>query len=224
VRGCKHCGRSDLDESHDFYPGKLHPSSRCIECERKRARETAKTRYLDPILGLAVKNRRKERESSAARVFVRRDLDSKRHKRDWSKRRLAQAEYFRQNKRKVYVRINGRMSKDPKLRLRKSVSNAIRMALTANGGAKQRRSVLAYLPYSMEELRNHLESMFESWMTWGNWGPYDPKVWTWQIDHITPQVMLPFSDFADANFLRCWALSNLRPMESRLNLQKGCRV
>jgi len=35
--------------------------------------------------------------------------------------------------------------------------------------------------------------------------------------------MLPFADFSDANFLRCWALSNLRPLESSKNLEKGCR-
>lgn len=224
MRNCKHCGRLNLDESRDFYPGKLYPSSRCIECERKRARKTAGDRYSDPISGQMIKDRRKERESSADRIAARRDVDSERHKRDWLKRRSAQAKYFQQNKLDVYARVNDRMSTKPELRLRKSVSNAIRMALISNNGAKRGRSILTFLPYSMEELRNHLESMFENWMNWENWGPHDPDVRTWQIDHVMPQALLPFSDFTDANFLRCWALSNLRPLESSLNLRKGCRV
>lgn len=82
---------------------------------------------------------------------------------------------------------------------------------------------MQYLPYSMMDLKLHLESLWEPWMDWSNWGGYDPNVRTWQIDHIVPQSKLPYSDFNEVNFFKCWALTNLRPLESKLNLEKGCR-
>jgi hypothetical protein len=76
----------------------------------------------------------------------------------------------------------------------------------------------------MEELRAHIESLWEPWMNWDNYGIIELDRQTWQIDHIIPQVHLPFSDFSDPNFLLCWALSNLRPIDARLNIEKGCRM
>ena len=74
----------------------------------------------------------------------------------------------------------------------------------------------------MEELRAHLEVLWEPWMDWENYGPLDPDARTWQIDHVVPQASLPFDDFGHPNFLPCWSLANLRPLESSLNFEKGC--
>ncbi len=220
-RLCKHCGKWK-DEQEDFYPGRLYLSSRCKECERKRACRTAKKRQADPNKGPDIRVRRRERESLEEVKKRRRELDRDRHHRDWGKRRKAQADYFQKNKGKVYVRVNARLKTSPPLRLRKWVSNGVRMALQAAGGSKRGRSVMDYLPYGVEELRTHLESLWEPWMDWSNWGICDPGRRTWQIDHVTPQAALPFDDFGHPNFLKCWSLSNLRPLESSLNLEKGC--
>jgi len=75
----------------------------------------------------------------------------------------------------------------------------------------------------MEELVTHLESLWEPWMSWDNYGVLDLERRTWQIDYVVPQANFPYSDFDDPNFLKCWSLSNLRPLESSKNVSKGCR-
>lgn len=47
---------------------------------------------------------------------------------------------------------------------------------------------------------------------------------TWQIDHIIPQSKLPYFTLEDENFKKCWALENLRPLESFENLRKSNNV
>ena len=87
------------------------------------------------------------------------------------------------------------------------------------------------LPYSMEELKIHLESLFEPWMTWQNHGKYEKKnwddnnqdTWTWQVDHIIPHSKLKYDSVNDKNFSKCWALSNLRPYSAKKNIEDGNR-
>ncbi len=113
--------------------------------------------------------------------------------------------------------------------LRTRVSSAIFKGLIKNNGSKENKSCLDYLPYSIQELRHHLEKQFDSWMSWNNYGAYkkdkwndnDSSTWTWQIDHIIPQADLPYTSMNDSNFLLCWSLQNLRPLSSKQNLLDG---
>jgi len=122
-----------------------------------------------------------------------------------------------------------RLQKDPVFKLRKQVSTLIRQGFKKEGLSKFNKSVMKYIPYSMSELRTHLESQFEIWMNWSNHGKYnvdlwndnDQATWTWQLDHIVPQADLPYQSMADENFKQCWSLSNLRPLSSKQNLLDG---
>lgn len=103
---------------------------------------------------------------------------------------------------------------DPLFKLRSNCSRLIHFALKGN---KRKFSILNYLPYTMEELKNHLEHQFDDKMTWDNYGSY------WHIDHIIPQIKLQFSSMTEENFTKCWSLSNLRPLEAIQNMKKGAR-
>lgn len=93
-----------------------------------------------------------------------------------------------------------RRKTDPVYRLRRNVSACIKEALKRQHSAKN-GSCLSYFPYTIDDMKRHLERLFEPWMTWDNWGRYntalwddnDPSTWTWQIDHIIPQSDLPYS-------------------------------
>jgi len=134
-----------------------------------------------------------------------------------------------QNKKRTYKKI--RRQNDPSFKLRGVVSNSIFQALKYIGSSKGGKSIFQFLPYTMEELRDHLEKQFESWMTWDNWGAYDRNVWndkdtstwTWHIDHIIPQSKLLYSSMTDENFQKCWALENLRPYSAKQNVIDGIR-
>ena len=115
--------------------------------------------------------------------------------------------------------------KNPIIRLRHGVSCLVRFYIK---GVKS-GSVLDFLPYSIEDLRKHLENQFEDWMTWDNWGKYNSKTWDdnnqstwiWQIDHIIPQSSLPYFSMQDDNFKKCWSLDNLRPLSAKENIIDG---
>lgn len=133
-------------------------------------------------------------------------------------------EYRKKNKDRINSSSRQRYSQ-LEVKLRRRCSHAIRMALKS----KKETSCMNKLPFSIEELKAHLEQQFESWMTWNNWGLYnietwddnDPSTWTWQIDHIIPQSKLPYDSMDHPNFQKCWKLSNLRPLNSKENLQKS---
>ena len=88
--------------------------------------------------------------------------------------------------------------------LRTNMSKAICIGLRIRN-SKKSNSILKVLPYSMGELRVHLENQFEPWMNWENWGRYDPKTWneddpmtwTWQIDHYSPHSEFKYSSMTD---------------------------
>lgn len=120
---------------------------------------------------------------------------------------------------------------DPHFRIRKSISFGIWRSLKKNGSSKN-SSCLKHLPYSIEELKLHLESQFETWMKWSNYGPYNRKswkddnisTWTWQIDHVIPQSILPYVSMEDENFKKCWALNNIRPYPAKQNIIDGTNM
>lgn len=129
----------------------------------------------------------------------------------------------RKELRKVYEKK--KLKNNISFRLRKSVRNSIYCAILRSG-SKKNGSILENLPYTIDELKKHLESLFESWMTWDNWGVYNPatwdendqSTWTWQIDHIILQSDLKYDSFDHPNFKKCWSLDNLRPYSSKKNI------
>lgn len=78
---------------------------------------------------------------------------------------------------------------DPFYKLKDSVRNRIRASIKSKGYNKNSKT-LEILGCSFEEFKNHIESLFESWMTWDNYGnPKDGIIEpdkTWDLDHIIP--------------------------------------
>lgn len=110
---------------------------------------------------------------------------------------------------------------DPVKRLRHNIGRSVRTALRATGGSKKGDSVFQHLPYTPEELKLHLESLWEPWMNWGNYGGRNnSKKRTWHIDHIALQSKFLFTDLNDPAFLECWGLKNLRPLEKHENMRR----
>jgi hypothetical protein len=119
-----------------------------------------------------------------------------------------------------------KFNSDPSFKLRCLISVAIN-----NNLKKNNKSINFFLPYSIQELKHHLESQFESWMNWNNWGKYDSKTWndndsstwTWQIDHIISKANFSYNCVEEDSFKQCWALNNLRPLSAKINILDGNR-
>lgn len=127
--------------------------------------------------------------------------------------------YSRINKNKIRQYQNKyekeKRSNDPAFKLRKNCSSLIRIILKGN---KSKSSILEHLPYTMSELKQHLEKQFDDKMTWENYGKY------WHIDHIIPQSSFTFTSMSDESFKKCWDLNNLRPLEAIENIRKSNKV
>jgi hypothetical protein len=109
--------------------------------------------------------------------------------------------------------------KDPVKKLKHIVGSAVRDALTRRKSSKNGGRTFDHLPYTPQQLKEHLEEQFEPWMTWENYGgKNDSPQKTWQIDHIKPQNSYSFTSMDDAEFQECWALENLRPLEKIDNM------
>ena len=110
---------------------------------------------------------------------------------------------------------------DPTYLLRSVVSENVRRYLLLVGSSKNGNSTWEKLPYSPKELREHLSSQFSDWMSWDNYGKSGKGKRTWNIDHIQPCAALPYDSLDHPNFLKCWDLSNLRPLDAIENISKG---
>lgn len=135
--------------------------------------------------------------------------------------------YNKRNKKKIQT-YQKQYRKDRRridicFKLRYYTSTAISNTIRLNSGYKY-YSTWNKLPYTPLQLKSHLESLFEPWMSWENHGKYNPNKQTWQIDHIVPQSKLPYDSMDHPNFLKCWSLENLRPLETVSNLRKNNKI
>ncbi len=91
---------------------------------------------------------------------------------------------------------------------------AMRCAIGRSLGMGRSVGAFRHLSFSVEELRNHLERQFLPGMKWDNYG-------TWHVDHIIPLSSFRVEDPECDDFVRAWALTNLRPLWAKDNMRKG---
>jgi hypothetical protein len=76
------------------------------------------------------------------------------------------------------------------------------------------KSTLEIIGCSYEDLKTHIESQFESWMSWDNKGLYNGTFnYGWDIDHIRPLC----SAKSQEEVLSLNHYTNLRPLCSFVN-------
>ncbi len=127
-------------------------------------------------------------------------------------RHLKRGRDYQKEKRKVDIHF----------KIKKNVSKLIWSRLKSRLSGKDGLSTFRdILPYTLEELMQHLESRFESWMNWDNYGA---KRNYWVIDHIKPDSSFNYKSTNDKEFQECWALSNLQPLEFIENIKKGNKI
>lgn len=123
---------------------------------------------------------------------------------------------YKANKEKILTNIKERRKIDTKFQLNSVMSTSIRRSLK-NG--KEDKSWKDLVPYTLEQLKKHLEKQFTDGMSWNNYG-----INGWVIDHKIPQSIYNFTKFEHRDFKRCWALKNLQPMWNIDNLKKGAKL
>jgi hypothetical protein len=110
--------------------------------------------------------------------------------------------------------IKKRRATDPYFKMVCNIRSAVGVALRDN--TKSGHTV-ELLGCSIEYLRSYLETLFQSGMTWDNWGKYG-----WHIDHIIPLSYFDLSDPEQQK--RAWHYTNLRPLWATDNLKKNNKI
>jgi hypothetical protein len=107
------------------------------------------------------------------------------------------------------------LEESPQYRLSVSLRDRLRKAVSLGRGFK-RGSAVRDLGCSLEQLRDHLESLFSAGMTWDNYGS------VWHVDHIYPMAKADIDDPVQLRAVCNW--QNLRPMMAAENISKSDSV
>ena len=129
------------------------------------------------------------------------------------KTKLYNKEYHKDNRGKRVEYVKKRKQTDPLFKLSINIRNSIRFFLKKKGYIKKSKTQ-EILGCSFEELKLHLESKFESWMNWENYGLYiGEKNFGWDIDHIMPMA----TALTEGEIIKLNNYTNLQPLCSYLN-------
>jgi hypothetical protein len=154
--------------------------------------------------------RNRERIIARQKAYYRKN---KRRILEWHKQHYARykGEYLERGK-----RSNEQRKADPKRRLSSAVGNLMTLDL---GEMKRGIRWPSLVPWTLNDLVEHLEVRFSKGMTWDNYG--GPKGWS--LDHICPRSSFVFdSPYCEA-FQKCWSLENLQPLWRDENTRKHWR-
>ena len=104
-------------------------------------------------------------------------------------------------------RDRNRRENDPQYKLKENLKRSLRNFVKNTNVKASWRGL-----YTVEEFRNHIESLFKDGMSWENQGT------EWHVDHRIPQ-----SYFTAEQWKECYALKNLKPEWKEWNMSKGNR-
>ncbi len=193
---------------------------------RKAARDRSKVTFEGQQMTygemLAIKQQRKEQreaQAQAERIERKKALEARRAERialkPWTDPRLSSAEKYKlryQMDEEFNIRERLRAAMRRK-RQGAKMGDLIRDALKRNGRSFKFED---FAGYTTKELRDHLERQFTKGMSWQKFR--DGEI---HIDHIVP--LSSFDLHVPDELRRAWAITNLRPLWARDNLEKSAK-
>ena len=121
--------------------------------------------------------------------------------------------YYLENKEQLLTNQKVRLLNDPVFKLSRNIRKRIWEGFTENGYSKESRTY-KILGCTFEHLKEHIESQWEDWMDWDNYGEYNGELnYGWDVDHIIPiSSVLTEEDVISLNHY-----TNLQPLCSKTN-------
>lgn len=116
---------------------------------------------------------------------------------------------------KIYFKKyqNHRIKNDPLFKLSRNIRCLVINSIKSRGYRKNTKTE-KILGCSFSEFKSHLESKFEPWMNWNNYGLYNGELdYGWDIDHILPLSSAKTED----DILNLNNYKNLQPLCSKNN-------
>lgn len=211
----KVCTKCKIEKSlNEFYKDRQKPSGLCFVCKACLKLYNSMHKEKHSIYQKRYSQKHKEEKAIYYRKY-------KEEKKSYSlKYRTEHKEeckaYRQKNKEKINRRMRQRCKKDIKFKLNKNISRGIRRSLK---DGKERNSWKDLVPYTVDQLRKHLEKRFTKDMTWDRFLRGEIH-----IDHKIPISVFNFTNPRHEDFKKCWALKNLQPMWAKKNMIKNNRI
>lgn len=168
--------------------------------------------------GKIYRDKNKEKISEYSKIYAKNNRKKVKTRADnyYKTHKKERAEYRKSNQKRQNTWAKDKRKKDPKFKLRCYMSRSIACALKNNN--KGGKSWLELVPYTLNQLKKHLEKQFIKGMSWENYGP------VWHLDHKIPLSVFNFTKPEHDDFQRCWALKNLQPLLAEDNLKKNAKL
>lgn len=198
MKTCKQCGETKPVTAEFWHMRKKTGKpecSKCRLCRNANCLARMKQRYAEDPDFFRAKNKERyctEKHRQYHAAYVAKDPEGYK-----ARRRAASA------KRRATVKgaLNNRMQ------------TAIWHALRESGLSKSKR-MFELVGWTIDELKAHLEPLFEDGMGWHN-------MKEWHIDHIIPMAMFDIRSVESPEFRELWALRNLAPLWKYDNIVKS---
>jgi superfamily II DNA/RNA helicase len=161
------------------------------------------------------KDRKKEYDAEyrVKNLEKRKQKDKEYYQKNAEKIKERQAIYSKENKDKINNHQKNRKKTDPIYRLTCNLRCSIKASFKRKGLDKLTKTELI-LGCSFKSFKEHIESKFESWMNWDNYGLYNGEFnYGWDIDHIIPLSSATTED----EVIRLNHYTNLQPLCSKVN-------
>ena len=186
------------------------------EEEKRNARKLEAKKYYDkkrkkPLTDVEIEKLKKEK------TLKRKEYEKEYYQKNKNKILEKSKQYFKDNQQlkqeKNNKRYKERRDNDPVFKLNTNLKRNIRGVLKKNGFSKKSKT-LDILGCSYDDFKKHIESLWEPWMNWGNYGLYNGELnYGWDIDHIIPSS----SACSEEDVYKLNHYSNLQPLCSKIN-------
>jgi hypothetical protein len=136
-------------------------------------------------------------------------------KRHYENNKSKYKEYYKNNKEKRRDYHKEKMNNDIVYKLKHGFNRRLNKSLKRGKFIKSNSiPFLESIGCSFEDFKLYLESKFEYWMKWENYGLYNGELnYGWDIDHIIPSS----SAKTEEDIIRLNHYTNLQPLCSKLN-------
>lgn len=212
--GCK--VEKETTEFNKQKAGKFGIQPKCKNCQ-KEYRENNKesiSEYYENNKQSISKQKKEYRENNKEKIAER--------KKEWyinNKQSILEKakKYYESNKQSILEKekkyIKQRSNTDPLFKLSYNIRTLIRNSLKRGGFGKNTKTA-NILGCSYDFFMQHIESKFEDWMSWDNYGKYNGELnYGFDIDHIIPVGSAKTED----DVIRLNHYTNLQPLCSYIN-------
>lgn len=211
MKKCLGCG-IEKPATVDFFEaqklGKFGVTSRCRDC-KKIERAKLRDRPDQKARQQAWRDANKEKVRAANKAYRDAGYVSTEAVSKWRERNLEKARaYSREQRRRRYAT-------EAWYNLKAKITARVHAMVSDKAGRKSEH----LLGYTSRELIDHIESRFTDGMSWE--GVFSGEI---HIDHIIPVSYFKCTSVDDADFKKCWALSNLQPLWATDNLMKCSKL